>query len=268
MIVKEIKVKTVLSKSNIYGVNYSINPYSGCSHACTYCYARFTFIHKNIDPIYWGEIVFVKINAPELLRREIRSAKKGLILISSVTDPYQFVEKKYELTRRLLGIILRRQFPITILTKSPLVTRDIDLFKEFEDIEVGITITTLSEDIKRIFEPKAPSIESRIQALKEIVDSRIRNYAFIAPLLPILGMSDIESLLLELKEIKVDRVMIDKLNIKARNWITIGKALDKYAGHRVREFWRKTRNQNYWMRVKKEIIKLSKRLGVNIDILF
>jgi len=268
MIIKEIKAKSILSKSGIYGIDYSINPYNGCAHGCTYCYARFVFIHKNIDPRDWGKIVFVKINASELLRREIRNAERGSILLSSVTDPYQFLERKYELTRRILEIILRKQFPVVILTKSPLVTRDIDLFKEFRNIEVGITITTLSEDIKKIFEPKAPSIKSRLLALKEIVDSGIRNYAFIAPLLPIMSISEIESLLQELKEIKVDRVMVDKLNIKAKNWLTINKALDMHSSVKKEEFWMKTKSQEYWIGMKRELIKLSKKLSINIDILF
>ena len=268
MIIREIKARTILSRSGIYGVDYSINPYSGCAHGCTYCYARFTFIHRNLDPRDWGKIVFVKINAPELLRREIRSAKKGYILLSSVTDPYQYIEKKYELTRRILEVILRKQFPTIILTKSPLVTRDIDLFKKFRDIEVGVTITTLNEELKNIFEPNAPSIRSRIQALKEIVGSGVRNYAFIAPLLPIIKIDEIESLIMELKEIGVDRVMIDKLNIKAKNWITLNEALDKSHYIDKREFWKKTKSPEYWMQMRKELIKLSRKLSINIDIIF
>lgn len=208
MKINEIKVKSILSKSGIYGIDYSINPYRGCAHGCTYCYARFTHICRGGDPRDWGQFVNVKINAPQVLKRELTNAKKGNILISSVTDPYQALEGKYELTRKILEISSRKQFPVVILTKSPLVTRDIDLLKKFRYIEVGLTITTLKESIREIFEPNAPKIESRLNALGEIVEAGIPNYAFIAPLLPVISLNEIKELILEFKELGVDLSLI------------------------------------------------------------
>jgi len=125
MIVKEILCKSVLSKSGISSVDYAVNPYVGCQHGCVYCYARFMkrFTGHGEE---WGEFVDVRVNAPQVLTRELSRTAKGVVLLSSVTDPYQPLEKKYELTRKCLQKLLMYQFPITILTKSTLVLRDLD----------------------------------------------------------------------------------------------------------------------------------------------
>jgi len=265
MEIKEIRVKSVISKSGIYGIEYSINPYYGCGHGCRYCYARFVHVLRGGDPRDWGKFVHVKVNAPDIVREEMYRIKRGKILISSVVDPYQWIEQKYELTRRILKHLLKRNFPVVILTKSPLVIRDIDLITKFRDIEVGLTITTLRDDIKQAFEPNAPSIDSRLNALRELVNKRIKNYAFIAPIIPIMSLSDMGDLLEELKELGVDRVLVDKLNIKAKNWITIQDALNEYFPNKTAEFWRKVKNEDYWFLVKKFIIRKAKELNLNVD---
>jgi DNA repair photolyase len=181
--IREIDVQTVLSKSGIPGVDYCINPYVGCFNGCRYCYATFMKRYTGHREA-WGSFVDVKVNGPEVLHRQIRKAPKGKVMISSVTDPYQPTEEKYRLTRQCLGILLRYQFPVDILTKSPLVLRDVDLIKEFKEIEVGITVTTDDETIKGIFEPQAPSIDTRIHTLKTLYENGVKTYAFIGPLLP------------------------------------------------------------------------------------
>ncbi len=180
---REITVKSILSKSGIPGSDYCINPYIGCEHACRYCYA--TFMKKytgHTEP--WGHFVDIKINAPELLQRQMKRARKGDIILSSVTDAYQPVEASYKLTRRLLEVLVDFQFPVDILTKSPLVLRDVDLLKRFKDIGVGITITTENDRIRKIFEPRAPSIEERIHTLQKLFEQGVYTYAFIGPILP------------------------------------------------------------------------------------
>ena len=181
--VREINVKTVLSKSGIPRVDYCINPYVGCGHGCRYCYA--TFMKRftgHREP--WGSFVDVKGNGPEVLHKQIKRAHKGKVMISSVTDPYQPTEEKYQLTRQCLEILLEHQFPVGILTKSPLVLRDVDLIKEFKEIEVGITVTTDDEAVRGIFEPQAPSIDTRLNTLKTLYEKGVDTYAFIGPLLP------------------------------------------------------------------------------------
>jgi DNA repair photolyase len=155
----------------------------------------------------WGEFVDVKINAPEVLRKQLQRAKRGTVWISSVCDPYQPLEAKYELTRRCLKELLEKQFPVNIQTKSKLVLRDMDLLKDFKEIEVGFTITTNDEKIAKSFEPGAASVAERLKALEKLHASGIRTFAFIGPLLP----GDPEKLVADLAGL-VDKVFIDRMN--------------------------------------------------------
>ena len=210
MILREIFAKSVLSKFQIQ--DYTINPYVGCSHACRYCYAafmrRFTG-HKE----KWGEFVDVKINAPDLLASEIKKKPIGRVWISGVCDPYQPAEKRYGLTVRCLEILLEHQWPVTIQTKSSLVLRDIEILEKFKDIEVGFSITTADEKIRKIFEPGASSIKERIRALDVLHSRGIQTFAMIAPILP---GSDV---LIEELPGKVDNILIDRLNYSYANRI-------------------------------------------------
>jgi DNA repair photolyase len=184
MVIKEKNGRSILSKSGISGIDYCINPYVGCSHGCRYCYA--TFMKRftgHREP--WGSFVDVKMNAPALLQRQIGKASRGNVLMSSVTDPYQPIEATYKLTRQCLEVLQPLSFSVDILTKSPLVLRDLDLLRKFKEIEVGLTITTDDEEMRRVFEPHAPPIEARIQALRRLYEEGIKTYAFIGPLLPL-----------------------------------------------------------------------------------
>ena len=147
MNVKEIHSKTILSVSKIY--SYVINPYVGCQHACTYCYARFMKrFTKHKEP--WGEFVDVKINAADLLLVEINKKRSGSVWISGVCDPYQPLEAKYELTRKCLEILADHAWPVIIQTRSPLVLRDMDILREVPNIEVGFSIATADDSIRAI----------------------------------------------------------------------------------------------------------------------
>jgi DNA repair photolyase len=210
MIVKEVYAKQILSKSKV--ADYTINPYVGCEHGCTYCYARFMkrfTRHKE----KWGQFVDVKINAVSLLQREIQKRRIGKVWISGVCDPYQPLEAKYELTRGCLEILLAYDWPITIQTKSPLVLRDIDLLKQFTDCEVGLSITTAHDGIRRLFEPNVPPINQRIETLAKLHSAGLQTFAMIAPILP-----EAEQLISRLKG-KVDYILIDKMNYHYADWV-------------------------------------------------
>jgi len=210
MNVKEIQSKTILSKSQVH--DYVINPYVGCQHGCTYCYAKFMkrFTgHK--EP--WGQFVDVKINAVELLQVEIKKKKKGNVWVSGVCDPYQPLERKYELTRQCLEILAQNDWPVAIQTRSPLVLRDIDVLKMGKYFEVGLTITTADDETRKLFEPYAPPIAARLRALDELHRSGIRTYAMIAPLLP--GAEGLAQHL----EGKVDYVLTDRMNYHYADWV-------------------------------------------------
>ena len=203
--VKEVKAKSILNKSKIH--DYCLNPYTGCEHNCTYCYARLFMRRYSGHKEQWGEFVDVKINAPELLKKQLERAKKGIVWISSVCDPYQSLEAKYKLTRQCLKELLKKQFPVNIQTKSKLVLRDLDLFLQFEEIEVGFTIATDDERIAKLFESGASSVKERLNALEKIHSKGIKTFAFVGPLLP--GNPE---KLVGFLEGKTDNIYIDKMN--------------------------------------------------------
>ncbi len=217
MIVKEIQAKSILSKSQVY--DYVINPYVGCQHACTYCYARFMkrFTgHK--EP--WGQFIDVKINATDLLKSEIRKKKRATVWVSGVCDPYQPVEKKYQLTRGCLETLAQADWPVIIQTRSPLVMRDLDIIKDAQHFEVGLTVTTADDEIRKLFEPHAPAISQRLQALDELHQAGIHTYAMIAPILP--QAEDLVPLLAG----KVDYIRIDRMNYHYGDWVYRKYGLD------------------------------------------
>lgn len=201
--VREIQAKSVLSASKIYP--YVVNPYVGCQHACSYCYARYMKkFTGHSEP--WGTFVDVKVNAAEVLRREVQKKKKATVWISGVCDPYQPLEAKYRLTRRCLEVLIENDWPVVVQTRSPLVLRDLDVIKEGKEVEVGFSVTTADDAIRRLFEPHAPPIPERVDALDRLHGAGIRTYAMIAPLLP-----GAESLMRMLAG-KVDYVLVDRMN--------------------------------------------------------
>jgi len=247
MIVKEICAKTILSKSKV--LDYTINPYIGCEHGCTYCYARFMkrFTgHKE----KWGEFVDVKVNAPSLLQSEIKRKRAGRVWISGICDPYQPLEKKYELTRGCLEILSRHGWPVTIQTKSPLLLRDIELFEGFIDVEVTVTIATADENIRQIFEPKAPSIRERIETLEKLHSKGIKTSAMIAPMLP-----KAEGLANELRG-KVDSVLIDRMNYHYADWV--------YRKHKLEH----AMTENFFTQKKIELANAFRKEGIPYRLLF
>ncbi len=210
MVIREISAKNILSKSQIY--DYALNAYVGCSHRCAYCYARFMKrFTGHREP--WGDFVDVKVNAAELLAREIGKKKKGRVWISGVCDAYQPLEKKYRLTGRCVKILAENGWPFTVQTKSPLVVRDIEVLKTAVDCEAGFTITTADENVRKIFEPGAPPIAARVEALAKLHAAGIKTFVMVAPLLP--GAEG----LVDMLKGKVDHVLIDRMNYHNADWV-------------------------------------------------
>ncbi|HDD69387.1 MAG TPA: radical SAM protein [Candidatus Korarchaeota archaeon] len=265
--VKEIFARSILSKSGIIGVDYAINPYLGCSHGCVYCYARlytarFWEESRNRE---WGGFVFPKINAAQLLRREIRRKRRGLILLSSVTDPYLPEESKYRLTRRILEILKEYDFPVSILTKSPLVIQDLDIISGLEDVEVGFSMSGLDSDQLACFEPCAPSVRSRLAALRKLSDEGIRTYAFISPILPGITDSHIELLLKKIKEAKADRVMVDLLRIRPQLWESIRKAVETALPKHIKLYNKIRFDLSYFFEIKERFNDIAAKYGYELE---
>ncbi|MBN1683725.1 radical SAM protein, partial [Candidatus Bathyarchaeota archaeon] len=225
MNIGQIKCKSILNKSGIKGMDYAVNPYTGCGHGCAYCYARFMkrFGHAKEE---WGTFIDIKTNAVEKLKEETSKKPKGRVLLSSVTDPYQPIEEKYKLTRGILEILLDTGFSVDILTKSNLVLRDLDLITKFDNISVGLTITSFDDKVRKAFESGASSVEARLEALKKISNEGIDTYAFLGPLLPYLSDQNLEQLFNVLTG-RVNRIIVDRLNIKCGNLPSIRRVIDQ-----------------------------------------
>lgn len=186
--IQYVKSASILTEAKGFmeAYDFTLNPYSGCSFGCNYCYAAF-FARSSDERENWGNWLKVKENALQLL---MKWRKKPLIdktiYISSVTDPYQPIEKQLELTRSILKELLNYHKPrLVIQTRSPLVTRDIDLLKQFDIAQVNMTVTTDSEDVRKAFEPLCPSNKSRLKAIAEVTEAGIQTCITMTPLLPI-----------------------------------------------------------------------------------
>jgi DNA repair photolyase len=224
--VKEIICKSILSTSGIPGIDYALNPYVGCEHGCIYCYAvfmkRFTGHNET-----WGEFVDIKINAQEVLKKQLAKIKPGKISIGTVTDGYQPLEKKYKITRSCLKELMKYEYPTSILTKSSLVLRDLDIFKKLKVLDIGITITTLDEGIRRILEPKTCSGVERLETLRKLAEEGIDTWVFFGPLLPCFSDSvdKIEELWHSFIKAKVGRVLVDAMNLYPKVYFNLKKVL-------------------------------------------
>ncbi len=259
MKINTVQCKSVLTKSKLPEVDYCINPYIGCLHGCVYCYARFMRRFTGHTEDRWGEFVDVKINAPEVLEKELsRKPKRGVVLLGSVTDAYQPIEEKYQLTRRILEVLLKIDYPISILTKSDLVTRDIDLLKQFTVCEVGLTVTTLDEKISRDFEPRASIPDKRLKALQEIHNAGIVTYVFIGPILP--ELTDISAILSAVCG-KVNYVMAESLNPKCGNWDEIVEIIkNKYPD--ILPLYKNKFSKGYWDKVERKAKDLCQKYQI------
>lgn len=212
-IIREIQVKSVLTKSNLPVSDYSANPYVGCTHACKYCYACFMKRFTNhSEP--WGEFLDVKF-WPELKKPE-RYAGKELFL-SSVTDPYNPQEETCRRTRALLEQLQGSGVKLSIQTKSDLVLRDLDLIKAFPGARVGFSINTLDEGFKDDMD-EAVSIKRRITAMKTLHDAGIRTTCFISPIFP--GITDVPAIIDRVKN-QCNLVWLENLNLRGSYRVVI-----------------------------------------------
>ncbi len=244
MEVREIRVKSVLNRS---GEDYTVNPYVGCSHACVYCYARYyTKKFKGFDG--WGSVVEVKVNAAEVLERELTRKYPRKVFMSTICDPYQPIEAEYRITRKILEIFASHggllKTKVTIVTKSTMVLRDLDLLRELKAV-VALSLTTDDEDVRRLFEPNASSVSERVETLKILKENGLKTCVFISPILPMNTQK-----LVSMIEGLVDCVFVDPVNYR---WLVE----DFYKKHGLS--W--ALKDEYFEKVKREICS---RLGKNL----
>ncbi|MCM5662541.1 PA0069 family radical SAM protein [Galbibacter mesophilus] len=204
----EVFPKTIVNKvtSPDVGMNYSMNPYQGCEHGCIYCYARNS--HE-----YWGysagldfeRKILVKKNAPQLLEQKLLSKKwqAKTIVMAGNTDCYQPAEQKFKITRKCLEVFLKYKHPVGIITKNAYIKKDLDILKDLASeglIGVNISITSLSEETRRILEPRTASIKKRLETVKLLSENNIPVNVMIAPIIPSINSHEILPLAKTVKE--------------------------------------------------------------------
>lgn len=262
--IREIEVKSIISQSSL-DVDFVINPYVGCLHGCLYCYAR--FMKRFTDhPEPWGQFLDIKINAPELISEKSKKYKNCSIMLSSVTDPYQPMERKYELTHKILKKLIPLEPKLCILTKSDLVLRDIDLLKQFKDCEVGISLSVLDDKIRKEIEPQANSVQRRLNALKLLKKSGLKTFIFISPIFP--ELTDWQKIIRQVRE-DVDFFMFENLNIRPSNWLSVKNWLKKFHPDLLKKYFEIYFSLNkYWNVIEKEIFLYGQKNNLDFRIYF
>ncbi len=187
------------------GFDASINPYRGCEHGCAYCFARPTHEYLGFSAgLDFESRILVKEQAPELLRRELssRTWKPQTLAMSGVTDCYQPIERKLQLTRRCLAVLAEFRNPVSIITKNALVTRDVDYLRELaahRAVRVNLSITTLDSGLARQLEPRAASPRQRLAAMETLAKAGVPVGVLVAPVIPAINDHEVPSVLAAVK---------------------------------------------------------------------
>ncbi len=262
MKVQEVTCSTALSPSGLPGLDYALNPYRGCSIGCVYCYSP--AIVRETRP--WGRFVDVKRNIPAVLAKELKRKARGVVGIGTVTDGYQPLETRYHLTRYCLEQLTRFDFPVSIQTKSSLVLRDLEALRRLRDVEVGVTITTLDEGMRRRFEPFSSPSARRIETLRALNGAGIRTWAFIGPILP--GATDptAEALLGAVRDAGTRHVLIDRLRFRPGVWERVDPAV---SGTDLQASYAHARDDaRFFEPLEARLLSLGRDLGLTVELAF
>ncbi len=260
MKLNEITARSILTRSRLPEADYCLNPYVGCGHGCVYCYARYMQrFSGHSEP--WGSFIDVKVNAPHLLRERLKRmcGRKGRVLLGSATDAYQQMEHRYGLTRDLLAALAESELTVSILTKSDLVLRDVDLLRRLPGCTVGLTVTAADDGLRRALEPHAPSVARRMAALRGLHAAGIATYAFIGPIVP--GLTDLPAIFERLGG-AVDAVWGEALNVGGGNWAGLEAALQAHFPALLPGMRARCRDTAYWDAVEAEFRGLCDRHGL------
>ena len=269
--IREVTCKSAIGKCGFPGGGWAINPYIGCSHGCTYCYARFMKRFTGHEEM-WGTFVDVRTNIADIAKRQLQSPRlaRGRLYIGTVTDPYQSAEARYELTRSILSALIDYQSPVCILTKSGLVVRDLDVLKRLKEVAVSFTVNTTDEQWKSLVEPGSPTIKRRFQAMKALSEAGIVIEAMMGPYWP--GFTDPESLFEKFKEVGVSHVFTESVNTIGGNWTGVDQVLRKQYPHvltKMRQtLFDKRRFHEFYGKAASKIQLLSQEFQIPVTIFF
>jgi len=194
-------IKKITKPDMLFNGKYCTDPYQNCEFGCLYCDSSF------------DKTIYVKMNATEILEKELEQMERGVIIIGSVHDPYQKAEEKYEVTKNLLKTINKHHFPCHILTKSSLVLRDIDLLSNMQCV-VTISITSLDKNVSQIFEENVPSPKERLQIVETLMEHGIKTGLALMPVLPFIVESELEDVVKAAKSSNAQYLLHKHLELK------------------------------------------------------
>ncbi|MDP2649349.1 MAG: radical SAM protein [bacterium] len=269
--VREIECKTAIGKCGFPGGGWAINPYIGCGHNCLYCYGRFIKrFTQHLEP--WGYFVDARINIAQVLKKQIKSPKfkSGQIYLGTVTDPYQPLEEKYKLSRQILEVLKDYPVSLSILTKSDLILRDLDLLKQFKNLDVNFTINSLDEKWKSCVEPESTSVEKRLEAAKKLSEEGIKVFAMMGPYFP--NFTDPEKLFSEFKKAGISSVFTESFNTTGGNFTQVEEVLAKHYPSFLPTFaeilFNSKKFNEFYESERKKILSLSKKYNLPVTINF
>ncbi|WP_244532141.1 PA0069 family radical SAM protein [Methylocapsa palsarum] len=201
--VSEERAKSIITRNESPDISFdrSINPYRGCEHGCSYCFARPIHAFLGLSPgLDFETRLFAKTNAAELLERELsaRNYRPKTIAIGTNTDPYQPIERTRKVMRRILEVLARTNHPVGIVTKSALILRDLDLLGPMAEkglVKVALSVTTLDKELARKMEPRASAPERRLEAIRRLAQAGVPTAVMVAPIIPALNDAEIEAIL-------------------------------------------------------------------------
>lgn len=261
---KRDKILQPCTLGDLEGISCQVDPYDGCQHRCHYCYAQ------NQSGLDWNNEIGICPDICSRLAEEISPLKPQSIYIGMTTDPYQPVEKEYRHTRSILELLKERGFSVCLLTKSSLVSRDIDLLKGMPGASVGVSVTFPDDDTRMIFEADTLPNSDRMKAISELKKNGIESYAMICPVLPYITKT--ETLIEQLLPC-VDTIWIYALEMKSeehRNWKTVWPLVQKHFPDIAGQF-RETvfsADHQYWRELRRKLENLRDTEGINLKIRF
>ncbi len=244
------EAKEIFTKAKIPSCDWAVNQYVGCGHGCSYCYARFMGRWREYGE--WGSWIEAKINAPDLVKGRYI---KGRVFMSSVSDAYQPIEKNLNLTRKILEN-MDKNIELSILTKSDLALRDIDILKQFNSVEVGFTVNSFAGKEKDLFEPDSPTNKRRIEAMKVLKKNNITTYAFVSPIIP--NLVDIKKVIKNTRDY-ADYYWFELINIRGA-----GKVFSQILEKEYPESYKIVQNKEYFSKYINELKNTTQEFDVRI----
>lgn len=266
-----VPCKSLMTNSKIPSIDYAVNPYLGCSHACVYCYATFMARFADIKD-EWGTFVGIKENAPDVLRRELGRKRPGVVTFGTVCDAYQPVEKQRRITRACLeAFVGARGFDVGVLTKSDLVLRDVDVLSSLESADVGFSITCLDAGLASVFEPGATPPSRRLAAMRQLSGAGVRVWGFFGPVLPTLSDDEdsVTEILTEMKRGGAERVLVDSMTLYPKVWSRVRALFERSFPERLDALMDIRANLgDYESRLSGLVEEAARGLGIDVDICF